>query len=205
MKHIFLGFSILFLIPLLGGCSSCPPTDFYLIRVEPVSPPSVEPLALQIDVGDVRAPVRYQNQMVFRRGPYRVGFYEHSRWAALPSEMVRRALIDALNASRLFNRVEMIGQNPAADLCLLAEIESFDQVIDGEDLGADFSLIFEAVRPDTGTTVWSYRASAAVPQEKQGELAAAMSEAVGQALGKAIAEMAASEVLRSLSEEPAGE
>jgi ABC-type uncharacterized transport system auxiliary subunit len=202
MRLTLLGLLILVLIPLFGGCSSYLPTDFYLIRVDPVPPTSAEPLALQVDVGDVRAPVRYQNQMVFRRGPYRVGFYEHSRWAALPSEMVRRALIDALNKSGLFARVDLIGQNPRAEINLLAEIESFDQVIDGQDLRAEFSLIIEAARADTGSTVWSYRAAAEVPQKGKGELAAAMSAAVGEALGRAIEEMGKSEALRDLSRSP---
>ncbi len=205
MRFRFLGISIPLALTLLVGCSSYLPTEYYLIRVEPLPAPEADPFPLRIDVGDVRAPVRYQNQMVFRRGPYQVGFYENSRWAALPSEMVRRALIDALTRSRLFARVELIGQNPRSDLYLLAEIESFDQVIDGEEIGADFSLLIEAVRTDTGSSLWSYRAAAEVPQKGKGQLAAAMSEAVGEALGKAIAELAASEDLRSLSGKPSPE
>lgn len=193
---------VLSLIAFLNGCSSYLPTDFYLIRVEPVPALEAEPFPFQIEVGDVRAPVRYQNQMVFRRGPYQVGFYEHSRWAALPSEMVRRSLIDALNRSGLFPRVELIGQNPRAAVRLLAEIESFDQVIDGKDLKADFSMIIEAVRSDTGSTIWSCRAAAEIPQGGSGELAAAMSEAVGRALGKAIEEMSGSGELRGFSPKP---
>ena len=202
MKILTYCFPVLSLIAFLNGCSSYLPTDFYLIRVEPVPAPEAEPFPLRIDVGDIRAPVRYQNQVVFRRGPYQVGFYEHSRWAALPSEMVRRALIDALNASGLFPRVELIGQNPQADVSLLAEIESFDQVVDGEDLRADFSVIIEAARADTGSTIWSCRAAAEVPQPGPGELAAAMSEAVGRALAQAIGEMANSEELRGVSPKP---
>ncbi len=205
MKLRFLGFSIPFLLTLFVGCSSYLPTEYYLIRVEPLPAPEADPFPLRIDVGDIRAPLRYQNEMVFRRGDYQVGFYEHSRWAELPSEMVRRALIDALTQSRLFARVELIGQNPRSDLYLLAEIESFDQVIDGKEIGADFSLLIEAVRTDTGSSVWSYRAAAEVPQKGKGRLAAAMSEAVGEALGRAIGEMGKAETLRSLPGKPVGE
>jgi len=205
MRRHLIGVSILAGLALLGGCSSYLPTEYYLIRVPPVPAAEAEPLPLRVDVSAIRAPLRYQNEMVFRRGKYQVGFYEQSRWAELPSEMVRRALIDALNQSGLFARVDLIGQNPEADLYLQAELESFDQVIDGKDIRASFSLLIEAVRTDTGAPSWSCRAAAEVPQEGKGRLAAAMSQAVGEALGKAIAEMGRSEALRSLPGKPAGE
>ncbi len=203
MRSILTGLSGLLIILALGGCRSPRPTDYYLIRVEPAVPAAEEPLPLAVDVSDVRAPLRYQNRMVFRRGPYRVGFYEHSRWAALPAEMVRRALIDALNRSGLFDRMELIGQDPRADIFLLAEIVSFDQVIEGDEIRAEFSMILEAIRADTGSAAWSGRFSASVPQEAEGEPAAAMSAAVAEALTRAIEELAAAEELRSLPGDPA--
>lgn len=185
----------------LGGCRSPLTNEYFLIRVEPALEPSPAPLPLAVDVSDIRAPLRYQNRMVFRRGAYRFGFYEHSRWADLPAVMVRRALIDALEQSGLFRRIEMIGQNPRADISLLAEIESFDQVIEGEELRAEFSMIIEAVRTDTGSAVRSWRSFASVPQEAEGELAAAMSAAVAEALSGTIEEMASAEELRAVAGE----
>lgn len=202
MRDFLFSISILAWLFLFTGCSSYLPTEYYLIRV-PLAPAiEAEALPLRLDVSAVRAPLRYQNEMVFRRGDYQVGFYEHSKWAASPSEMVRRALIDALNRSELFSQVDLIGRNSAADLSLQAELESFDQVIDGDDLRAEFSLLLEVVRTDTGSPVWSYRALAEVPQKGEGQLAEAMSQAVGEALGSAITEMGKSEELRRLVPRP---
>lgn len=198
MRDFLFSIPILAWLFLFTGCSSYLPTDYYLIRVPPAPAIEAEALPLRIDVSAVRAPLRYQNEMVFRRGDYQVGFYEHSKWAASPSEMVRRALIDALNRSELFSQVDLIGRNSEADLSLQAELESFDQVIDGGDLRAEFSLLLEVVRTDTGSPVWSYRALAEVPQKGEGQLAEAMSQAVGEALGSAITEMGKSEELRRL-------
>ena len=203
MRNILTGILGLLIILVLGGCRSPRPTGYYLIRAEPDIPAVDEPLSLAVDVSDVRVPLRYQDRMVFRRGPYRVGFYEHSRWAALPAEMVRRSLIDALNRSGLFGRVELIGRNPRADIFLIAEILSFDQVIEGEEVRAEFSMILEAVRADTGSAVWSGRFVAAVPQQGGEELAAAMSGAVAGALSRALEELTAAEELRSLPGKPA--
>ncbi len=203
MRSILTGISGLLIIGLLGGCRSPRPTEYYLIRAEPAVGPAAEPFNLEADLGDVRAPLRYQGRMVFRRGPYRIGFYEHSRWAALPSEMVRRSLIDALNRSGIFGRMELIARNPRADIFLTAEILSFDQVIEGDEIRAEFSMILEAVRADTGSAAWSGRFVASVPQEGEGELAAAMSAAVAGALTRAIEELAAAEELRSLPGDPA--
>ncbi len=203
MRTILTGLAGLLIMIILGGCRSPRPTDYYLLHPEPVVPAVTEPLPLAVDVSDFRVPLRYQDRMVFRRGTYRVGFYEHSRWAELPAIMVRRALIDALDRSGLFSRLEMIGQDPRADISLLAEILSFDQVIEGEEIRAEFSMILEAVRADTGSAVWSGRFVSSVPQEGAGELAKAMSAAVAGALARAVEELAAAEELRSLPGKPA--
>ena len=181
-----------------AACASHLPTYYYLIETGPEVTKAEKIIPLKVDVNPVRAPDRYLNRIVFRRGSFEVGFYEYSQWAELPSDMVRRALINALNASELFGRVDLIGSDPAAELDLNSEIESFDQVIEGDEWYAAFGLVLEFNRHDTGAPVWSYRAAARVKQEGKGELAAAMSEAVNQALVRAVSEMEQSEELRKL-------
>ncbi len=207
MKILTCCLFVLSLITFLNACSSYLPTEYYLIQVEPAPLPALEPLNLTVNVGEVRAPLRYQNPIISRPGRYEVTKHEYSRWAALPAKMVRRALIDSLGASGLFRRVELIEESPRSDLYLLAEIESFDQLAEGDNLSAEFSLIIEAIRPGIAATVWSQRVSAVVPhQAGKGELAAAMSAAVSQALGQAIEEMGSSPQLRALAEgEPPAE
>jgi len=134
--------------------------------------------------------------MVYRRGGYEVGFYEYSQWAETPGEMVRMILINALNESELFSEIDLIGSDPATDLDLESLIESFDQVIEGKDNYAEFKLILEFRRSDTGASVWNHRVSARVKQEGEGEFAVAMSAAVEKALSQALVAMEKSEKLR---------
>jgi len=79
--------------------------------------------------------------------------------------MVRMILINALNESELFSEIDLIGSDPATDLDLESLIESFDQVIEGKDNYAEFKLILEFRRSDTGASVWNHRVSARVKQE----------------------------------------
>ena len=188
-----------------AACGSHLPTYYYLIETGPEVTKAEKIIPLKVDVNPVRAPDRYLNRIVFRRGQFEIGFYEYSQWAELPADMVRRALINALNGSGLFGGVDLIGSDPAAELDLNSEIESFDQVIEGDEWSAAFGLILEFNRHDTGAPVWSYRTVARVKQKGEGELAAAMSEAVNQALVRAVSEMEQSEELRRLPEVIAAE
>ncbi|MFH1039020.1 MAG: ABC-type transport auxiliary lipoprotein family protein [PVC group bacterium] len=198
MKRIYV--VLLSAVALTGAvsCGSHLPTYYYLIETGPEVTKAEEVISLKVDVNPVRAPDRYLNRIVFRRGPFEVGFYEYSQWVELPAAMVRRALINALNESELFGQVDLIGSDPAADLDLNSEIESFDQVIEEDEWYAAFDLILEFNRHDTGAPVWSYRTGARVKQKGEGELAAAMSEAVSRALVQAVSEMEQSEELRKL-------
>ena len=195
---------ILLLSTMITGivsCSSPLPTNYYLIKTDPAVTKAEKAIPLKIDVNPVRAPDRYRGRIVYRRGEYEVGFYENSQWIEVPSDMVRRALINALNESGLFARVDIIGSDPATELDLKSEIVSFDQVIEGEDYYAEFALILEFVRSDTGGPVWSYRAQARVKQKGEGAFPAAMSEAVSEAISGAVAEMEKSEELQALPAE----
>ena len=112
--------------------------------------------------------------------------------------MVRRSLINALTEARLFSLVDPFGNNPDSDLDLNSEITSFDQVVEGEVNFADFGLILEFSRSDNKVPVWSYRTEARVEQEGEIKFSAAMSEAVKEAITRAIAEMEKSRELKEV-------
>ena len=201
MKQIYMTVSLILLSAVIISCGSTLPTHFYRIATDPDMNKVDQVIPLKVEVNSVRAPDRYRDRIVYRRGEYEYGFYEYSRWIAAPGEMIRRSLIDALIEAGIFSTVDPFGNNSDSDLDLDSEIISFDQVLEGEVNFADFGLILEFSRSDTGAPVWSYRAKERIEQQGEESFAAAMSEAVKKVITRAIVEMEKSEKLRGLPAE----
>lgn len=201
MKQISMAVSLIFLLSAIVSCGSTLPTYYYRIDTDPGMNKVDQVIPLKVEVNSVRAPDRYQDRIVYRRGEYEYGFYDYSRWIDIPGEMIRRFLIDALIEAGLFSLVDPFGNNSDSDLDLNSEIISFDQVVDGELKFADFGLILEFSRSDTGAPVWSYRTKERIEQQGEESFAAAMSEAVKKVITRAIVEMEESEKLRRLPAE----
>jgi len=179
------------------------PTKYHLIDTDPAIVRSPVRHPVELGIGKVRAPTRYRDQIVYRSSPYDVGFYEYSRWAEPPDEMVRRALKNIAGRSGLFQGVDFaeLGPPGPADLVLEGEIAAFDQIVEGEKTYAFCELTFFLLDAGTSSPVWAFTASAEVRQEKAGEFAAAMSAAVKSAIEDALADMEISGVLSRLAEE----
>ena len=198
MKQIYLVVSLIFLSSVIISCGSTLPTHYYRIDTDPDMNKVDQVIPLKVEVNSVRAPDRYRDRIVYREGEYEYGFYEYSRWIDTPGEMIRRSLINALSESGIFSLVDPFGNDSDSDLDLNSEIVSFDQVVEGEVNFADFGLILEFSRSETGDQVWSYRTKERIEQQGEESFAAAMSEAVKEAITRAIVEMGKSEELRGL-------
>jgi ABC-type uncharacterized transport system auxiliary subunit len=181
---------------------SCTPrirTDYYLINTAPAVSKAPAQLPLTVVINHVRAPSRYQDQINYRTSEYQIGFYEYSRWAEPPPEMVWRALYSALKDSGLFEKIDPsdIAWNP--DLILQSAILNFDQVVEKDGEFAECALVMELLMRDTGKPVWAKQTAVRVKQEKRGMFVAAMSEAVAKAVTESIADMEESSALKELA------
>lgn len=198
MKRIGTALSLVLLSVVVISCGSTLPTYYYRINTNPETTKSLRSIPLKVEVNSVRVPDRYQDRIVYRKGEYEYGFYEYSRWIDTPEDMIRRTLINALYNAELFSMVDPFGNHPDSDLNLNSEIVSFDQIVDKKENYADFKLILEFNRSDTGISVWSFRTEEKVKQDGRG-FAAAMSEAVRRAVNRAVVEMEESKELREIS------
>lgn len=200
MKQICMIISLIIIPPLLVSCGSTLPTHYYRIDTNPDIRKADQVVPLKIDVNSVRVPDRYQSRIVFRKGKYEYGFYEYSQWIDTPGGMIRRSLINALSAAGLFSQVDLLGNDSDSDLDLNSEIISFDQVVERKVNFADFGLILELSRSDTGAPVWSYRTEERIEQQGEASFAAAMSAAVKNVVARAINEMEKSKELKEFPE-----
>jgi len=198
MKQTFIAIALIVIAGVFVSCGSTLPTHYYRIDTNPDVEKVDEVIPLKVDVNSVRVPERYRDRIVYREGEYEYGFYEYSRWIDDPGQMIRRALINALNGSGLFSLVDLLGNDPDSDLDLNSEIVSFDQVIEGDVNFAVFGVILEFSRSDNGAPVWNYRTEARIEQKGENGFAAAMTAAVKTVITRAISEMEKSGELKGL-------
>lgn len=179
-------------------------TYYYIINTDVAVPRAEKQFPLTVAVNNVRAPSRYQDQMVYRTSEYEVGFYEYSQWVEQPAEMVRRALLDALKDSGMFKRVDPVDVVVNPDLTLQSTIVGFDQVVTKNGNFAECELTMELLRGNSGPQVWSYDAKVRVAQKRRGKFVEAMSEAVSRAINDSIADMEKAASLRGFAEAKEG-
>jgi uncharacterized lipoprotein YmbA len=188
-----------FVVVVIGlSCSSYLPTSYYAIDEEPPVVKASRTYPVTVEVRSLRSPSRYKDQMVYRTSQYQVGFNEYSQWVEPPGEMVKRALTNALDSSRMFERVEPVGMITAPDLILQGSILKFDQVIGKKGKVAECGLEVEIIPIDGGKPIWRYEAEGMVEQEEDGAegFVPAMNAAVDDAISSILAAMDASEELQ---------
>ena len=194
------GVLILFVLAVIG-CGSYHPVQYYRIETRlPDAETGIE-YPLTAEIGTFSAPDFYQDQIVFRKDEYEMGFYEFSRWIAPPTELVRTALGEMISSSKHFQRVDIDGNIIPADIVFTGRIKKFDQVLEGEEIFAEFAAELEAIRSDSSRIIWTAFTSVRVKQEGEGKFAATMSEAVRRGLAGAVDNFFSQPILKKISEE----
>lgn len=182
------------------GCGSYHAVQYYRIETGLSEPVTGFEYPLTAEIGTFSAPDFYQDQIVFRKGGYEMGFYEFSRWIAPPTKLVRTALEEIIRSSRRFQRVDIGGDVIPADIVFSGRITKFDQVLEGEEIFAEFAVDLEAIRSDSVRLIWSASPSIRVRQKGEGKFAKTMSEAVSKTLTEAIKDFFRQPVLDEMSE-----
>lgn len=201
MKYLLLIPVVLFSVVALSSCSSYVPSRYYLINTDPEIEKAGTRYDLSIEMGDIRAPSRYQQPMVYRGPDYEVGFYEYSKWAELPADMVRMTLVNAVRRSGLFAGVDPLNISSTADLYLLGEIIAFDQDVTDDGNYAHCTILLELLKGKDGASIWTHEADSRVAQEGKDRFVAAMTEAVREAVAASVRKMEKSGALSKCAAE----
>ncbi len=183
------------------SCGSYQKTDYFLIDTRPAVAAGGETFPYSLAVAEVSAPSRYRERMVFRTSHLEAGYYENSRWMETPSDMVRAALINILQASGLFKQVADRELLPQPNLILRASILNFDQVIEGKKNFAECALDFHLFSAKDPRLLWSYTSRIRLPQSGPGLFADTMSRAVTEAIEKALFDLSKNPQLKTLASE----
>ncbi len=186
---------LLLCLAALGACFSwrLPATDYYRL-VGPACRPQGQPFPFEVALMRLRAnPVYQDNRLLYLPNPYQVASYGHSRWEALPAEMVTDQLYGYLQGCGLFRAVHLRSLSTEPDLVLQGRLTRFEEEDTPEGSFAVLALEAELVCAAGPRTVWQGRLSARTPMSARepAELARAMSASLAQVLEDLRAQMGA--------------
>jgi ABC-type uncharacterized transport system auxiliary subunit len=155
---------------LLAGCGSVRYPTSYVLNLPAPAPRSAPPQGVlgTIAVREFRCPEYIcEGRLVYRPGPEEVGFYEHHRWAVSPRDAITQHMADALRSQSLFTSVAVHERGLQSAYVLTGSIERLEESDHGRDVQAVCTISAQLIDTRTGSVVWNYTASEAVPVEKR--------------------------------------
>jgi len=127
-------------IVVLFACGHVPETRYFLIHYQS-EPQSMKKVGGTLVVKRFSSERIYnQDKFVYRPSDYEVKFDNYRRWTTLPSEMLTEQAVAHLRASGLFDRITMTPPSDFKFLELSANIQEFDEVVQGQDRVARIAL-----------------------------------------------------------------
>jgi cholesterol transport system auxiliary component len=181
------------LLAIVAGCGSAPRTQYYALAVPPARH-SAGPGRGVLSVDELTVAAAYDDQrIVYRRGPYRLDYYEYHQWSAAPSLAISDYVRDALEQSGRFERVTD-QRSTETTLVLRGRIAALEEV----DVSAtewvgrvDVELYLE--EPKRGNVIWSrrFREERPLATRHPSGLAQALSQALAQIVAQAALEISA--------------
>jgi ABC-type uncharacterized transport system auxiliary subunit len=187
---------------LLAGCGSVRYPTSYLLNL-PAPPPRTappQPVFGTIAVREFSCPEYLcEGRIVYRSGLEEVGFYEYHRWATTPRAAITQSMADALRAQSLFSSVAVHERGVQTAYVLTGNIERLEESDQGREVRAVCTISAQLIDTRTGSVVWNYTASEAVPVEKRdvagviSSLSAAARTAVDRLVASVSKELASSQ------------
>ncbi|HUW62632.1 MAG TPA: ABC-type transport auxiliary lipoprotein family protein [Candidatus Bathyarchaeia archaeon] len=164
-----------------AGCATPAYQPVTSFAVEPeINVPAATPTNLTLGVRPLEYGRPYRQPVAYRDKGLVLGAYEKYEWAELPRDIVTRALIDAITATRAFQDAGLAALMARPNLLLTGQLRKFDLDRTGNTWNANVELSLSlrpALEPEA---VWSDTLAASVPLAKND--VAALPEAMSQAV-----------------------
>ncbi len=177
------------------GCGGTLPQTHYYALAQPARQATAPgPARGVLSVDELTVAAAYDDQrIVYRQGPYRLGYYEYHQWSAAPSLAISDYVRDALEQSGRFQRVT---ERRSADTTLVlgGRIAAFEEVDKSPTQWVgrvDLELSLE--EPRSGKVIWSrrFREERPLTTKHPSGLAQALSGILSQIAAQAAVEISA--------------
>lgn len=176
----------------LSGCLSAgevKPVNYYFLD-PPLNVENRTPGNDTLGVHPLNTALPLDRRMAYRTEGAKVG-YRTTEWADRPGDAATRALLDALVASQRFRDVGLASEMSRPDLVLTGELRRFYENRTVSPATAEAEIRFELRKARDNAGVWSETLHVEKPidGEDATALAAAMSQALGELISKAVNSM----------------
>jgi ABC-type uncharacterized transport system auxiliary subunit len=173
---------VVVLATVFAGCLSprtYVPTMRYAVNPG-IEVPRAEPTGRVLGVRLIEAGRPFNQDIVYFENPTVLRTHEHVEWAELPSVVVTRALVDAIEATGRFSDVGFAIDIELPDLILTGQLRKFDELRTETPWVAECEVRLELREVRSGGLVWADTLTAREPLagESLPELAIAMGKSV---------------------------
>lgn len=142
----------------LAGCAGKIryPTYYVLNLPAPVSAASrPAPVLGSVAVREFEAPgYLRKGPIIYRESPEQLGFYEYHHWAVDPRSAIAGAMIQEMQARKIFKSVDSFNGHEAPSCMLTGSIRHLEEVDRGKDVAVEVSLSARLVDLRTGEVLW---------------------------------------------------
>lgn len=183
------------------GCGAVRYSNYYeLSAPAPIAgsntgPPLIQSVAVrQFDA----PPFLRSGPVAYRESAERLGFYPYDRWAVDPRRSATLAMINALQATGMFQSIGLFDGHTAPDCIVTGSIEHLEEVDRGKSVSIDVRVSAGLVDFRTGEILWQGSAASDAAVEQRSVSGVVSHLSLG--LGSVVQELASSmqDHLRSL-------
>jgi cholesterol transport system auxiliary component len=167
--------------------------NYYVLNLRPpVAPPTKFPILRTVAVREFRAPgFLTSGPIVYRQSPERLDYYAYHHWAEDPRRTVTTAMIRDLQASGIFQSVDMFDGRGSPDYVLTGTLDHLEELDNGTSVSTEVGLSARLLNVSTGEVIWQGTSSrtAKVDQRSVSAVVAEMSSNLGGAVEELVSSM----------------
>ena len=131
--------------------------SYYVLSVPTPLPANAhsKPMFGQVAVREFRAPAFLkEGPIVYRQSPEQIDFYTYHRWVEDPRRVVTAAFARRIQASGLFQSVDLLDGHESATCLLTGTLDHLEEVDRGATVSVEVSITARLLNLRTGEVLW---------------------------------------------------
>ena len=182
----------------LAGLTACAGKirypNYYVLNLPAPVPVADQhkPLPGSVAVREFRAPAFLRaGPIVYRKSPEQLEFYNYHRWVVDPRSALTNAIIQNLQARRLFQSAQLFDGRGSSDYLLTGRLDHLEEVDKGHKVFVEVCVSAQLTNVTTGDVLWSDTSSETTKLEDRAVpgLVAAMSQTAESVVGHLVSSM----------------
>lgn len=131
--------------------------SYYVLDLPAPAPASAEPKAFpgSVAIREFRAPGFLRaGPIVYRRSASQLEFYDYHRWAVEPRTAITKALVQSLEARKLFQSVHLFDGREVSDYLVTGTLDHLEEVDEGHVVTINVAVSAQLTDVRTGQVLW---------------------------------------------------